>query len=642
VLGPLACTGEQPTEPLSSTQGPVVASTGSHPRPLINGSLRASALLSSTQKVKPGASFSSGVAATESSTGPGLLILADADVATTNALADTLTAAGFQVTIRPGPEYTWDGTNPALAGFAVVVHLNGASYDGTLDLGAQQALKAFVENGGGFIGAQWNGYEYTPEMSDLVLQTTGGSADPTAQNCALCQVTYQPVEGQESHPVLAGLAGGFTFTADGHDAGPAVVFESNPATVLMQVPAGGPAVLVREFGAGKIVNFSLAPNYPFDDLGEVHAPVTLDDSNIKRLYINAARWVAGISSGALEPQSITFGPLADKIYGSPAFTLSASASSGLPVSFTASGECTVAVSTLTITGAGTCTVTAHQAGNANYAPADDVSQSFAIAKASATITVGTEVTFDGTIKSATIVTSPAGLTGVTVTYSQDGSPVVAPINAGTYQVIATLDNPNYEASEASGTLIIHQATPVILWDPAPIHVGNPLKTAQLNATAIGVGGVSLTGLFVYTPPAGTRLRAGSNTLSVQFTPDDPNYTGASQTIQIQVSLGFSFHLPVKPKGLNRVKAGSTVSLKFSVEGTQAPTILAGEPTSTKVSCSAAQSGSLGRQMSRAGGDVGRRYTYLWRTSPSWAGTCRKLVVTLADDSRHEAVFQFVR
>jgi hypothetical protein len=28
------------------------------------------------------------------------------------------------------------------------------------------------------------------------------------------------------------------------------------------------------------------------------------------------------------------------------------------------------------------------------------------------------------------------------------------------------------------------------------------------------------------------------------------------------------------------------------------------------------------------------------TSPSWAGNCRKLIVTLVDGSKHEAVFRF--
>jgi hypothetical protein len=85
-------------------------------------------------------------------------------------------------------------------------------------------------------------------------------------------------------------------------------------------------------------------------------------------------------------QSITFGPLATMTYGDPDISVSATASSGLPVSFAASGHCTVTAATVHLTGAGSCTVMASQAGNANYNPASDVSRTFAIAKASQAIT----------------------------------------------------------------------------------------------------------------------------------------------------------------------------------------------------------------------------------------------------------------
>jgi hypothetical protein len=39
---------------------------------------------------------------------------------------------------------------------------------------------------------------------------------------------------------------------------------------------------------------------------------------------------------------------------------------------------------------------------------------------------------------------------------------------------------------------------------------------------------------------------------------------------------------------------------------------------------------------------GSTYTYLWKTRSDWAGTCRKLVVTLVDGSRHEALFRFAK
>jgi hypothetical protein len=50
----------------------------------------------------------------------------------------------------------------------------------------------------------------------------------------------------------------------------------------------------------------------------------------------------------------------------------------LPVSFAASGSCTVSGSSVHITGAGSCTITASQPGNANYNAATNVSRSFPI------------------------------------------------------------------------------------------------------------------------------------------------------------------------------------------------------------------------------------------------------------------------
>jgi hypothetical protein len=77
-------------------------------------------------------------------------------------------------------------------------------------------------------------------------------------------------------------------------------------------------------------------------------------------------------------QTITFNPLPDKTTSDPPFTVTATASSGLPVSFAATGNCTVSGNTVTITGAGSCTITASQAGNGNYNAAPNVPRTFTI------------------------------------------------------------------------------------------------------------------------------------------------------------------------------------------------------------------------------------------------------------------------
>jgi Regulator of chromosome condensation (RCC1) repeat/PASTA domain len=96
---------------------------------------------------------------------------------------------------------------------------------------------------------------------------------------------------------------------------------------------------------------------------------------------NAAPDVTRAFAIAKAGQSITFGALANKRYGAPDFRVSATASSGLAVSFAARGKCTLRGAMVHLTGAGSCTVTASQAGDANYNAAPDVSRTFTIAPA---------------------------------------------------------------------------------------------------------------------------------------------------------------------------------------------------------------------------------------------------------------------
>ncbi|HZT61307.1 MAG TPA: MBG domain-containing protein [Pyrinomonadaceae bacterium] len=162
-------------------------------------------------------------------------------------------------------------------------------------------------------------------------------------------------------------------------------------------------------------------------------------------------------------QTITFGTLNDKTFGDPDFNVSASASSGLAVSFGASGNCSVNGNTVHITGAGSCIITASQAGDTNYNAATDVPQSFNIGKATATITLGgLSQTYDGTAKSATATTNPSGLS-VTFTYAPTqqaqrvrSTVATSPVNAGSYTVTATINDPNYQGT-ASDTLVINKA-----------------------------------------------------------------------------------------------------------------------------------------------------------------------------------------
>jgi hypothetical protein len=80
-------------------------------------------------------------------------------------------------------------------------------------------------------------------------------------------------------------------------------------------------------------------------------------------------------------QSISFGALPAKVVGDAAFSLTATASSGLPVSFASSDPsvATVSGNTVTIVGPGTANITASQPGNATFLAASSATQPLTVA-----------------------------------------------------------------------------------------------------------------------------------------------------------------------------------------------------------------------------------------------------------------------
>jgi len=79
-------------------------------------------------------------------------------------------------------------------------------------------------------------------------------------------------------------------------------------------------------------------------------------------------------------QTIDFGALSNQAFGTPPFTIGATASSGLKVSFKSQTNpvCRVSGTTVTLVAGGTCTIDAAQAGNADYTAAAPVDQSFQV------------------------------------------------------------------------------------------------------------------------------------------------------------------------------------------------------------------------------------------------------------------------
>ena len=104
---------------------------------------------------------------------------------------------------------------------------------------------------------------------------------------------------------------------------------------------------------------------------------------------NAAAAVQRTFVVAKVPQSITFGPLSQQRAGDAPFALAGTASSGLPVAYSlVSGPATLSGSIVTLTGWGTVTVRASQAGDAVYLSAADVVQSFFVVPAGSALAAG--------------------------------------------------------------------------------------------------------------------------------------------------------------------------------------------------------------------------------------------------------------
>ena len=208
--------------------------------------------------------------------------------------------------------------------------------------------------------------------------------------------------------------------------------------------------------------------------GLATAQVTTDNAGIAAAPMFTANGVAGsfsvtasvggasvafaLTNTGGAAQTITFGALPGKTYGAAPFSVSASASSGLAVSFVSltTPVCTLTGAVVTIVAAGTCTLRASQPGNSAYVAAPNVDQSFAVARASQTITFGAIAGQPaGGAPMALAATASSGLavafssvtpavctvTGATVTLLATGTCTVraAQTGNGNYAVAANVD-----------------------------------------------------------------------------------------------------------------------------------------------------------------------------------------------------------
>ena len=190
----------------------------------------------------------------------------------------------------------------------------------------------------------------------------------TLQNAGNGPLTF-PVLGGGNNP---NISANFTLNTSG-------------ATICPMVTAGSATSGTLAAGQSCILSIDFAPTAT----GLFNGSLTLTDTALNAVapaYATQAIALSGTGTGST-PQTITFASIPAQ-YINSTLTTSATASSGLAVSFTSTTPaiCTVSGASVSMVGAGTCIIQANQWGSTVYAAAPTVTQSFAVNLQPQTIT----------------------------------------------------------------------------------------------------------------------------------------------------------------------------------------------------------------------------------------------------------------
>jgi hypothetical protein len=192
-------------------------------------------------------------------------------------------------------------------------------------------------------------------------------------------------------------------------------------------------------------------------------------------------------------------------------------------------------------------------------------------------------------------------------------------------------------ADAPSVAVVCPSTPVILGSTA--NAGWTAADAESGLATPASGSVALDTSSV-----------GTKSASAPTAQDNVGHSAGAACVYSVVFDFSGFFRPVDNlPTLNVVKAGSGIPLKFSLSGDQGLDILAfGYPASYGVDCNTSapldpveQTVTAGASSLSYDADVDQ-YVYVWKSDKAWAGTCRRLDVTLIDGTRHIAHFKFAK
>lgn len=306
-------------------------------------------------------------------------------------------------------------------------------------------------------------------------------------------------------------------------------------------------------------------------------------------------------------QNISFNQPTTQTFGTTP-TLSASADSGLTVSFSSSttGVCTITSGgALTFITAGTCTIQASQSGSGSYAAATPVSQTFTVsAIVPGAPGIGAATVGDGQISvafTAPVATGGAAITGYTATCtSSDGGvggsngSTVSPIlvsglsNGKIYSCSVKASNGlSGPASADSSTVIPKASQSITFGNPGPLNFGStPTLTATSSSSATPTFTSTTTGVCSITSGGTlTFVAAGTCSINADLAGDGSHFAAST----VSQSFAVAAVQPAAPAGVSASASDAEISVSFS-----APASTGGKAISSyTATCTSGNGGTAG-------------------------------------------------
>ena len=383
----------------------------------------------------------------------GTLVIAKADQAPLVLSADTTQTHGSTQTLS-----TSGGSGTGAVTFEIVAQSPASSV-------SISGAVLSVNSGTGWVDVRarkTGDANYNPSSPSDTVRVTFAKA--SQNSLAVVASTPQIFNTNQSLSTTGGSGSGDVSYSIVEESAPGVALLSGLNNQTLTAATGTGWVKVRATKAGD-ANYNSISSAP-TTIAFAKAAATLAFTNLNPVY-----------DGTEKQPSVTTAP-----------------ESGLAVQLTFDGQASMPINAGAYTVVGTI-------NDPDYAGTK--TETFTIQKAPATVALSSlNHTYDGSPKSATATTAPAGLT---VNFTYDGSPT-PPKDAGSYVVVGTIDAPNHTGS-ATGTLVINKGNQAALTLTATSP--QTMGTSQTLSATGGSGGGALSYSIVAQSSSGAASLVGA-------------------------------------------------------------------------------------------------------------------------------------